>query len=327
MKNYYDILGVNENTTLDDIKKAYRKLSKQYHPDVNPNGEEKFKDITEAYEILGDQNKKNDYDNRRNNPFGSFNMEDLFHGFGGGRPPMKAPDKIINLEINPIESYFGVNKVLEFNSSDCCNVCDGNGGDRKVCNVCNGSGVIIQQFGSGMFVQRIQTQCGQCRGEGSVISKRCLACHGTGLKNTLEKLSVSIPKNVDDGDFMRVAGKGDFNNKARSKGDVILKIIMTKRDGYEKIGKDLVLNKRLNPIEILSDEQIEISHPDGNLKIKLPDTFDSEKPLRVPSKGYKFNDGNGDFYIKVYVTKPNIKDPETIGKLDKLLEDAKNVFK
>jgi molecular chaperone DnaJ len=326
MKNYYDILGVNENSSADDIKKAYRKLSKQYHPDVNPNGEEKFKDITEAYEILGNETKKTDYDNRGRNPFGSFNMDDFFGGFGNNKPHMKAPDKVISLDITAIESFFGVNKVLEFNSFNCCTTCDGNGGERKVCGICNGSGIIIQQFGSGMFVQRIQTQCGHCRGEGSVISKRCNSCHGTGLKNIVEKISVSTPKNVDEGDFMRVAGKGDYNSRARTKGDVILKIVMIKTDGYEKIGKDLILSKRLSPIEVLSNEQIEITHPEGNLKIKLPDTFDSEKPLRVPNKGYKYADGNGDFYIKVYVTKPNLNDPQVIQKLESLLENTKNVL-
>jgi DnaJ-class molecular chaperone len=101
---------------------------------------------------------------------------------------------------------------------------------------------------------------------------------------------------------------------------------MIKTDGYEKIGKDLILSKRLSPIEVLSNEQIEITHPEGNLKIKLPDTFDSEKPLRVPNKGYKYADGNGDFYIKVYVTKPNLKDTQVIQKLESLLENTKNVL-
>jgi molecular chaperone DnaJ len=326
MKNYYEILGVNENASADEIKKAYRKLSKQFHPDVNQNGEEKFKDITEAYENIGNENKRNEYNNRKNNPFGGgMGFDDIFNHFNGGghtqRP--KSPDKVINVEITPIESFFGVNKVLEYNTMECCGVCHGSGGNRKVCNTCKGNGFINQRLGTGMFVHNIQMQCPECHGGGSTIINRCGGCYGIAMTQKVEKISVAIPSNVDDGDFMRVAGKGDYNPPTKLVGDLILKINMVKRDNYEKHGKDLILNKRISPVDMLLDDQIEVIHPEGNLKIKLPDGFDTETPLRVKNKGYKFNDGPGDFYVKIYVTKKEIKNQE---KIKEILEQLVQVL-
>ena len=326
MKDYYKILGVEETATQDEIKKVYRKLSKQFHPDVNQNGEEKFKDITEAYENIGNENKRNEYNNRKNNPFGGgMGFDDIFNHFNGGghtqRP--KSPDKVINVEITPIESFFGVNKVLEYNTMECCRVCHGSGGDRKVCNTCKGNGFINQRLGTGMFVHNIQMQCPECHGGGSTIINRCGGCYGVAMTQKIEKISVAIPSNVDDGDFMRVVGKGDYYPPTKLVGDLILKINMVKRDNYEKHGKDLILNKRISPVDMLLDDQIEVIHPEGNLKIKLPDGFDTETPLRVKNKGYKFNDGPGDFYVKIFVTKKEIKNQE---KIKEILEQLVQVL-
>jgi len=329
MKNYYDILGVSETATQDEIKKAYRQLSKQYHPDVNPNGEEKFKEVAEAYENVGEENKRRDYDNRKNNPFagmggGSFDFNSIFEQMMGGqrreqRPT--APDKVLNVFITPIESFKGVKKEIKYDYFDHCAPCDSTGGERSVCNHCNGQGFIMQKMGTGMFQQVFQTNCPTCMGNGSIISKPCISCGGHGkIKNT-ENLVITIPKNVDNGNFMRVGGKGDYNPSVRLRGDLILKVDVNKVDNFEKLGMDLIYYMKLTAIELLTKKQILIPHPDGDLMINTPRKMDSEKPLRLLKKGYRSNDGSGDFYIKVAVTNDYVLPEDVQQKLDELLKE------
>ena len=328
MKNYYDILGVDEKATQDDIKKAYRKLSKQYHPDVNPEGEEKFKDISEAYENIGDPQKRSQYDNRKNNPFagmggGGFDIHDMFEQMmGGGRRQQqpKAPDKVINLTVTPVESYFGFKKDIEYMVAEKCNPCNGSGGDRKVCHQCNGQGVVIQIFGTGMFKQRVQSTCNVCNGSGSVIMRPCNTCHGKGLTPKKEKLLITIPSNVDNGDFMRAQGKGDFNNISNTRGDLIIKIDLVNENGFEKIGMDLIYNKKTSPLDVLINDKLDIPHPEGDIRINMPENLDTNVPLRVGGKGYKTPDGNGDLYVKVSVSKNGGISNEIKEKIKELLK-------
>jgi len=309
MKNYYDILEVDEKASQDEIKKSYRKLSKQYHPDVNPDGEEKFKDIAEAYDVLGDENKRKDYDHRKNNPFmsgmgGGFDVHSMFEQMmnGGRTQTAKVPDKIINLELTPIESYFGVQKNISYDYLVVCNPCNGNGGERSVCNVCNGQGYVMKRMGTGMFQQIFNMSCDYCGGSGSVITKKCNTCSGHGMVKENETLLVTIPKNVDNGDFLRIPTKGDYGRMTNNRGDVILKVELVKKDNFDKVGRDLVYNLKLNVLEILTEKQITLPHPDGKLVISMPKNLNSDKPLRLVKKGYKDATGSGDFYVRLTVT-------------------------
>ena len=329
MKNYYEILGVDENATQDDIKKAYRKLSKQYHPDVNPEGEEKFKDISEAYENIGDPQKRSQYDNMKNNPFagmgggGGFDIHDMFEQMmGGGRRQQqpKAPDKVVSLKVNPVDSYFGLKKELNFDVSERCTPCNGSGGERKVCHGCNGQGFVIQVFGTGMFKQRMQSTCNVCNGSGSLIMKACNSCGGRGLTLKKENILITIPANVDNGDFMRVQGKGDFNNQVNMRGDLIIKIELINENGFEKIGMDLIYNKKASPLDVLINDKLDIPHPEGDIRINMPENLDTNVPLRVGGKGYKTPNGNGDLYIKVSVSKDGSISNEIKEKIKELLK-------
>ena len=165
-----------QKQTQDEIKKAYRKLSKQYHPDVNPQGEEKFKEVSEAYEHIGDETKRAEYENMRKNPFhgmgnGGFDMHSMFEQMMGmkGRQQAKAPDKVLDILLTPTESFFGVKKDIEYEVFEKCSPCDGSGGERTYCNTCGGKGVIIQIIGTGLFRQQIQMECSGCRGLGYVL--------------------------------------------------------------------------------------------------------------------------------------------------------------
>jgi molecular chaperone DnaJ len=328
MKNYYDILNVSETASQDEIKKAYRQLSKQYHPDVNPNGEEKFKEVSEAYDNIGDENKRKEYDGRRNNPFGGMGngfdfgsaFEEMMRGGRRQQRPV-APDKVINTPLTPLESFKGVKKEIRYEYLDSCNTCDSTGGDRKVCNTCKGQGFVTQKMGTGMFQQIYQSTCPTCAGKGSVISNPCNSCNGLGLTKKSETLSVTIPKNVDNGDFMRVAGKGDFNPNVRMRGDLILKVILNKSGDFEKVGMDLVYSLKLNVLSLLSNKQILIPHPDGDLMVNLPNPMNSDKPLRLVKKGYRNESGSGDFYIKISVTNEHNLPKDVEEKIQELIKE------
>jgi molecular chaperone DnaJ len=304
MNNYYEILGVSKDATQDDIKKAYRKLSKQYHPDVNPEGGEKFKDIVSAYDTIGDETKRAQYDNKLNNPFagnGGMSYEDLFNQMFGnqGQNPFSgrqktAPDKIIKVQINPIESYKGVDKTIQYMKDNHCNTCNGSGGEQQNCNTCGGAGFQIKTFGTGFMVQQIRTACQTCAGRGYTLVHRCYSCDGRGVKSTTHEVNVKLPVGVDNGQYLKLGGLGDFKNGQY--GDLVIQIELVNQDGFEKMNNDLIYNLFLNLIQIQSDK-FTIPHPDGDLTLNALPIFDTSKPLRLKGKGFN----GGDMYVKLNV--------------------------
>jgi molecular chaperone DnaJ len=307
MKDYYNILGVDKNASQEEIKKAYRKLSKQFHPDVNPDGIEKFKEIAEAYDVLSDENKKLNYDNRGNNPFGGPNMNfeeflknmgfngDPFRNGGGGfkRKPV-APDKIITIDVTPLESYLGSLKNINYRREAACNTCSGSGGEREVCHNCRGVGQITQQVGNGLFQQILTSPCPSCKGKGSVVIKACFDCSGRGTKPEMRSMSINLHHGIDDGEFYRVEQGGDFS--AGGYGNLLIKANMLKDSTWEKIGDDLIYHNYVD-LEGLKKENVEVPHPDGKILVKYPETFDTSVPLRIRGKGYK-RDRVGDMIIR-----------------------------
>jgi molecular chaperone DnaJ len=313
MKNYYNILGVSKDATADDIKKAYRKLSKQYHPDVNPGGEDKFKEIAEAYEVLSDPEKKQMVDMGRDpnskNPFGGsagdVNIDEFLRNMGFGGNPFQngggsfrrkptSPDKIITLEIDPIESYTSPSKDVTYKRNTACNSCNGTGGDKHTCGTCNGGGVITQTIGNGYFQQIVQTECPACKGNGFYITKACYDCHGHGTKGEMKTINVKINHGIDDGEFYRMERAGDYHNG--NYGNLLIKIQMKKDPTWEKFGDDLIYNNVVD-FKGLTEPSFEIPHPDGKLSIKYPEQFDTITPLRIKGKGYK-RERVGDLYVK-----------------------------
>jgi len=327
MKDYYKILGVNKNSTQDEIKKAYRKLSKQYHPDVNPNGGDKFKEVAEAYDTLGDENKRKQYDTP--NPFGGGSFDDLFSMFNesrfGGRRRQRSgtPDKIINLNVTPQESLLGMKKTINFQRKENCVTCSGTGGDRVACGGCGGSGVIQQRFQLGGQIHVQQTHCPQCNGSGSVITNQCFTCHGTGYRNGFNTVTVDIPKSVDNGDFLRVPSAGDYAPNSGF-GDVVIRVNMIKDGMFEKMGDNLFATIKIAPEDIFTKSDILINHPEGDLKLKFPQRFDTSVPLRLRGKGYQNQMGyKGDCIVKFDVSGDLTKlTDEMTQKLKELLEQV-----
>jgi molecular chaperone DnaJ len=299
MKDYYKILGVQENATDDDIKKAYRKLSKEYHPDVNPEGAEKFKEIAEAYENIGTTEKRQQLKQRQSNPFAGQGFEDIFRDmFGGGggqrfRRPM-VPDKVIHVNIDPIQSFLGENVTLNYFRNVMCSSCNGGGGNRKICDTCQGQGYHSMISGSGFFRQEVRKVCTDCNGDGFKLLSKCHDCSGSGHKTTSETIRVPLPVGIDEGQFLKLQGMGDYHNGFY--GNLVMQIKMMSKDGYEKIGNDLILNLYLG-LNDLKKDHIQIKHPSSELKVEIPNEFDSSKPLRLRGKGYN----GGDMYVKLHV--------------------------
>jgi molecular chaperone DnaJ len=303
--NYYEVLGVEEKASQDDIKKAYRKLAKEYHPDKGGD-EAKFKQISEAYDTLSDDGKRNAYDNRNNNPFGGNPFgggnpfEDMFGGMFGGRQTAQhkrgAPDKVIDIDISVFESFLGSEKTINYGRKVNCNSCNGSGGDKITCNPCNGTGVITQVVGNGFFQQMFQSPCNACQGRGYNYTKVCHDCNGATTKDSFETFRVGIPKGIDDGQFLRLEGKGDYKNGMF--GNLILRVRLVPNDNFEKSGNNLIYNLFFDK-NTLEKDVFEVPHPDGTMSINIPSEFDTSKPLRVRGKGFDVTP-KGDLYLNLY---------------------------
>ena len=288
MKNFYETLGVNETATQEEIKKSYRKLAVEHHPDKGGD-ENKFKEISEAFDTIGDNDKRQQYDNQRSNPFGGgFNpfggggnpFEDMFNNMHSHRQP-SVPDKVIEVMVGVLESYNGSDKTITYSRKHKCGGCNGSGGDRVNCGTCRGEGFTIQRIGTGMFIQ--------------MVRQVCYSCNGETTKSSIENLSIKLPHAVDDGQFLRLQGKGDFHNGIY--GNLVLRIKVSPENNFEKLGNDLVYNAFFD-LESLKKGTLDVNHPKGNISVKLPIDFDTTKPLRVKSKGFN---NVGDLFIKLNV--------------------------
>jgi molecular chaperone DnaJ len=326
MKDYYKILGIKEDASQDEIKKIYRSLSKQYHPDVNPEGKEKFQEISEAYNIIGDENKRKQYDAERKNPYSHNEFGDLsdlinnkFNQFTQQRR-QRAPDKVVTLNLTAFESFLGVKKDLKFQRKESCNTCNGQGGDRIKCNDCSGFGVkqSRSQIGGMIYIQNVT--CPSCQGLGYSLTNVCFNCSGQGVKDSLSSITIDIPKSVDDGDFLRVPNSGDFRPNL-GVGDLIVQIKIINDGKHQKMGQNLYYNLIISPEDVFKKNDIKLEHPEGQLMIKFPTKFNTSIPVRLRGKGYYFQEGRGDFIIKIDIdgSLSNI-DEEKLEKIRNILE-------
>lgn len=298
MKDYYKILGVEENASDDDIKKQYRKLSKQYHPDINPEGAETFKEIAEAYDVLTTPEKKAKYLASKNNPFNGTDFDSFFQNmFNRGNQQQRrkaAPDKILKVAITPIESFLGSEKIITYFRNHPCGTCKGSGGEQTLCNVCGGSGAQIRTFGTGFMVQQVRIVCDSCGGKGFTLAQKCYYCDGRGVKTESSEIKIKLPHGIDDGQFLKLESLGDFQNGEY--GDLIIQIQMTKTEDFEKMNSDLIYNLFLDYSDLKKESYI-IPHPHGDLNVAAPKQFDTSRPLRLRGKGYN----QGDMYVKLNV--------------------------
>ena len=301
---HYSTLGVAEDASQDEIKKAYRKLAKENHPDKGGD-EELFKKISGAYDVIGDEEKRQQYDMERKNPFagmrgGGFNgsFQDLYNSvFGNMRREQQVHTTTITVQVGVLESYLSTKKTLTYKRKCSCDTCSGTGGDKITCNTCQGSGQIVQQMGSGMWVQMVAMACPTCSGFGNINTNPCFVCNGVGTKDEMKSIDVKIPHGIDDGQFFRLREMGDFRNGMY--GDLVVRISIEKENGFEKFGNNLVYNAYFD-LDDLNKDSFDIPHPDGTLTVKFPNLVDTSKPLRVKGKGFKM-ETIGDMLVNQYV--------------------------
>lgn len=360
-KDYYKILEVEKGASKEDIKKAYKKLAKKYHPDISQekDAESKFKEINEAASVLLDDDKKNKYDkygsadgpagfNGGGGNYGSYssggfnpedfgiNIEDIFEqfGFGGGRGGFSSQDRknestvysevILTLE----EVYFGSKKDIKIEREVKCETCSGKGAknphDVDTCSTCKGSGVVIEMQRTILGSMRTQRVCPTCRGNGEKIKNPCSSCHGSGSVNKKETMEVTIPKGIENGVTLRVAGKGNYIKQTSSYGDLYLKVYIEKDNNFDVEGNDLYMNLDINFVQAILGDEIEFKHFKKTLSLKIPEGTQPGTILRLKGKGlphFNYSD-YGDLYVKVNVVLP---EKTTKEQKEILLEYAKTL--
>jgi len=336
MTNYYEILEVPKTATQDEIKKSYRSLAKKFHPDVNPNNPEaeaKFKAVSEAYEILSDEQKRRDYDNPPQRGFQGFgghpNMEDIFrqYGFNTGNvrhQRRQGQSMALKIPLTFEEIFSGVTKTFKYHRNCTCTICKGSGALKEnTCSNCNGSGQKIETFQHGTHLFRQQTTCEVCLGEGKVIIEKCVECNGHGVKSKEETINVDIPKGISKSHEFRLEGKGHAIKNGDS-GDVIIRIEEIPHSIYERHGDDLIIKQQIHYCDlVLGGDIIVPTIEGGKIKVKVPAGTEIGKIFRIPSKGMPVfeNSRRGDMIIEA-----NLDIPKEINEENKkLLEQLREV--
>jgi molecular chaperone DnaJ len=343
MRNdFYDILGVTRSATEEEIKKAYRKLALTYHPDRNhgdKEAEEKFKEINQAYEILGDPEKRARFDQ-----FGSTDQSGSFYDFGFGRNfddifgdlfsdffggtqrkrGRKGEDLRYNLEIEFEDAVFGVEKELEIPKETRCPVCGGSklepGFQPVICKSCSGKGQV--RYSQGFFT--INKTCEYCGGEGHVIKNPCKSCKGKGFIRTKRNLKINVPAGVDTGTRLKVRGEGVQGHNDTVAGDLYVVLKVKEHPIFERDGENIFVHTEINfPLLCLGGE-IKVPTLDGEVALKVPPGTDAEKVFRIRGHGVpKANGyGRGDQFVHLHVSVPK----DITEKQKELLEELSREF-
>ena len=339
-RDYYEVLGVSKSATNDELKKAYRKLAIQYHPDKNPgnkSAEEKFKEAAEAYEVLSHDDKRRKYDQFGHagmggagggggfSGFGDINdifehFGDIFGGaFGGGfsqrgggrqQATRKGSNLRVKVQLDLSEIVQGVEKKLKLKKKVSCTSCNGNGaanaGAVQTCTTCKGNGYVVQVVNSILGRMQQQTVCPSCGGEGKTITQKCTACYGEGVIDGEETISVKIPAGVAEGMQMNVHGKGNAARRGGVNGDLVVLITEEDHPELERDGNDLIYNLPVSFPDAVLGATVEIPTIEGTVKIKVEEGTQSGKILRLRGKGVPDVNGygRGDLLVNIQVFVP-----------------------
>ena len=359
-RDYYEVLGVNKSAKKDEIKKAYRKSALKYHPDKNKGdkaSEEKFKEASEAYHVLSDKERRQNYDqfghaafegaggrggftnfdftSAFSDIFGSDIFDDFFDGFGGGRrsgrrrqSQNRGSDLRYDLTISLEDAYFGKKQEIKYSSSDKCDRCQGHGSEPGSspgeCSMCGGQGRV--RSNQGFFT--VQQTCPQCGGAGEEISNPCKNCKGLGKKQTQKKLSVTIPKGVDDGTRIRLSGKGEAGVRDASSGDLYIFINVNSHDIFKRAEENLFFEFPISIADAALGTVLEVpTIGGGKAKVKIPAGTQTGKQFRLKDKGMPLmrSKDYGDLYIRVVTEVPISLNKEQKELLEKfrILENNK----
>ena len=356
-RDYYEILGVNKTASADEIKKAYRKVAMQHHPDRNPgdkSAEEKFKEAAEAYEILSDADKKAQYDryghagvssNGRGGYSGSMNMEDIFSQFGdvfgddlfgsffgggGGRGRtsrargVRGSNLRVKIKLTYEEIAKGVTKNIKVKKHVVCNTCSGSGakdkGSVQTCSGCGGSGQVRRVTNTFIGQMQTVTTCPTCNGEGSTITAKCTACKGEGRVYGEDAISIEIPPGVQEGMQLNLSGKGNAGERGGAPGDLIILIEEEPHKELQRDGMNVAYDLHISFTDAVFGTQLEVPTIDGRAKIKIPAGTQSGKIFRLKGKGFPAVNSyqKGDQLIHVNIWTPQHVSAEEKTMLEKM---------
>ena len=323
-RDYYDVLGVSKSATDSEIKSAFRKLAKKYHPDLNkePDAAEKFKEVQEAYEVLSDEGKRKTYDQfghaafdnnmgggAGGNPYGnyggfsssSFGFEDIDLGdilsgmFGGGfggrnkkakNEKVKGQDVLYKMEISFKDAIFGAEKDITLDLTETCTTCEGKGGfNEKTCETCHGSGRIIREQSSLFGIFQSQTTCTECGGTGKTYERKCTDCKSTGYVKKRKTISVTIPAGVDTGTQIRIKGKGEAGINGGPNGDIYVEFVVKEDELFKRDENDLYLVLPITITDAVLGCEKEVGTLDGDIVLTIPSGSQNNDRLRIKGRG------------------------------------------
>ncbi len=326
-KDYYKTLNINRNATQDEIKKAFRKLSKTHHPDKGGD-ENTFKELSEAYDTLGDGNKRSQYDNQLNNPFHGRQgrgptMDDVFNQFFGGRQnphrqQRKGRSLNLPLTVTLEDVFFGEVKKLRYNRNMNCGVCRGTGGNSHPCNMCKGHGVIEKAVGNAFFRQIQREQCPQCGGSGKIVVEACRGCGGAGQTKQASTIDFRLPVDLMTGQVFTFRNLGDEIANGAT-GDLNIQVVIARHKDFKLFNQDLHYEVEVPIMDMILGTSIEVPHFSGALSAKIPPLSDVLQNFNLRGKGMNASTGRGDLIIK-----PKVKMPKSLSEEDKeILEKFK----
>ena len=343
-RDYYEILGVDKNASEADIKSAFRRLAKKYHPDVSKeeNAAEKFKEAQEAYAILSDPEKRRQYDqfghSAFDGPTGGFSgyqdfdfsdiLNDLFGGMGfsSGRTssshrqngPRKGNDILHRMTIDFEEAVYGTKKDIKIDVEETCPECDGKGGfNSKTCSECHGSGTITSEqrtmFGS--FLSK--TTCPYCKGTGETYEKNCSDCHGRGKVTNRKTITVTVPAGIDSENRLRIAGRGGTGEHGGPNGDLYIEFTVREHEFYQRVDDDIYIELPLTITEAVLGTKKEVPTIYGNVELTIPSGTQNGEKMRLRGKGIENvnTKKNGDMYVITKIIIP-----------EKLTREQKKLF-
>ena len=342
-RDYYEVLGVSRGASEDEIKKAYRKLAKQYHPDLNPGNaeaERKFKEVNEAYEVLSDTNKKARYDQfgfagvdpnygagaGGGGGFGGFtdfdfgDLGDIFGsffggGFGGGarssrNGPQRGESIRVGVTVSFEEAAFGCEKEVTVDRVDQCPTCKGSGCESgttpEVCSQCGGTGTVQQRRQTPMGVFATTTTCPKCGGRGKIIHNPCKDCGGTGQQRKRRTIQVNIPAGIDNGQTISLRGQGSAGKNGGPAGDLLITVTVRPHQLFRREGNDVLCEAPITFTQAVLGGEMEIPTIDGKVKYDIPEGTQTGTTFRLRGKGIPNLNGRGrgDQYVTVYIETP-----------------------
>ena len=355
-RDYYEVLGVAKGASEDEIKKAYKKLARKYHPDLNPDNkeaEEKFKEANEAYEVLSDPNKKARYDQfgfagvdpsyggGAGGGFdGSFDFGDLGDifgsffggGFGGRRTNPNAPQRgesiRLSLAISFEEAAFGCEKEVSVDRTESCGTCHGSGcaagAEPENCSVCHGTGQVQSRRQTPMGVFSTTTPCSACGGKGKIIRQPCPDCKGTGALRRRKTIKASIPAGIDNGQTISIRGQGNAGRNGGPTGDLLITITVRPHELFRREGTSVLCEAPITFTQAVLGAELEIPTIDGKVKYDLPEGTQSGTTFRLKGKGIPAINGRGrgDQYVTVYIETPRNLNKEQKEALKKFAESV-----